>query len=210
VIHKATSVRHAVKAQSIGVDAVSIDGFECAGHPGEDDIPGLVLIPAAASRVTIPLVASGGFADGRGLVAALALGAEAINMGTRFLCTAESPVHDRIKQELVANDERSTELIFRTLRNSARVVRNSVSREVVEIERQGGTFDDVRHLVAGARGRRVYETGDPEAGIWWSGVAQGLIDDIPSVGDLVTRIVGQAEELISGRLARAARPTAAA
>jgi NAD(P)H-dependent flavin oxidoreductase YrpB (nitropropane dioxygenase family) len=210
VIHKATSVRHAVKAQSIGVDAVSIDGFECAGHPGEDDIPGLVLIPAAASRVTIPLVASGGFADGRGLVAALALGAEAINMGTRFLCTAESPVHDRIKQQLVANDERSTELIFRTLRNSARVVRNSVSREVVEIERQGGTFDDVRHLVAGARGRRVYETGDPEAGIWWSGVAQGLIDDIPSVGDLVTRIVGQAEELISGRLARAARPTAAA
>jgi NAD(P)H-dependent flavin oxidoreductase YrpB (nitropropane dioxygenase family) len=210
VIHKATSVRHAVKAQSIGVDAVSIDGFECAGHPGEDDIPGLVLIPAAASRVTIPLVASGGFADGRGLVAALALGAEAINMGTRFLCTAESPVHDRIKQQLVANDERSTELIFRTLRNSARVVRNSVSSEVVEIERRGGTFDDVRHLVAGARGRRVYETGDPEAGIWWAGVAQGLIDDIPSVGDLVTRIVGQAEELISGRLAHAARPTAAA
>jgi NADH:quinone reductase (non-electrogenic) len=200
VIHKATSVRHAVKAQSIGVDAVSIDGFECAGHPGEDDIPGLVLIPAAADRLTIPIIASGGFADARGLVAALALGADAINMGTRFLCTTEAPIHHRIKQQLVANDERSTELIFRTMRNTARVVRNAVSREVVEIERQGGTFEDVRHLVAGARGRRVYESGEPDLGIWWAGVAQGLIDDIPTVEQLITRIVAYAEQLISGRL----------
>jgi NAD(P)H-dependent flavin oxidoreductase YrpB (nitropropane dioxygenase family) len=200
VIHKATSVRHAVKAQSIGVDAVSIDGFECAGHPGEDDIPGLVLIPAAADRLPIPIIASGGFADARGLVAALALGADAINMGTRFLCTTEAPIHHRIKQQLVANDERSTELIFRTMRNTARVVRNAVSREVVEIERQGGTFEDVRHLVAGARGRRVYESGDPDLGIWWAGVAQGLIDDIPTVEQLITRIVAHAEQLISGRL----------
>jgi nitronate monooxygenase len=201
VIHKATSVRHAVKAQSIGVDAVSIDGFECAGHPGEEDVPGLVLIPAAADRLTIPVVASGGFADARGLVAALALGADAINMGTRFLCTAEAPIHHRIKQQLVANDERSTELIFRTMRNTARVVRNAVSSEVVAIERRGGTFDDVRHLVAGARGREVYESGDPDRGIWWAGVAQGLIDDIPTVEQLITRIVVRAQELISGRLA---------
>jgi nitronate monooxygenase len=201
VIHKATSVRHALKAQAIGVDAVSIDGFECAGHPGEEDIPGLVLIPAAAARVTIPLIASGGFADGRGLIAALALGADAINMGTRFLCTVEAPVHQRIKEQLVANDERSTQLIFRTMRNTARVVRNTVSAEVVEIEQRGGTFGDVRHLVAGARGRRVYETGDPDAGIWWSGVAQGLIDDVPRVDELVRRIVAEAEEVITGRLA---------
>jgi nitronate monooxygenase len=201
VIHKATSVRHAVKAQSIGVDAVSIDGFECAGHPGEEDVSGLVLIPAAADRLTIPVVASGGFADARGLVAALALGADAINMGTRFLCTAEAPIHHRIKQQLVANDERSTELIFRTMRNTARVVRNAVSSEVVAIERRGGTFDDVRHLVAGARGREVYESGDPDRGIWWAGVAQGLIDDIPTVEQLITRIVVRAQELISGRLA---------
>jgi nitronate monooxygenase len=201
VIHKATSVRHALKAQAIGVDAVSIDGFECAGHPGEDDIPGLVLIPAAAARVTLPLIASGGFADARGLVAALALGADAINMGTRFLCTVEAPVHRRVKEQLVANDERSTELIFRTMRNTARVVRNAVSAEVVAIEGRGGSFDDVRHLVAGSRGRGVYETGDPDAGIWWAGVAQGLIDDVPRVEDLVRRIVAEAEELIAGRLA---------
>jgi NAD(P)H-dependent flavin oxidoreductase YrpB (nitropropane dioxygenase family) len=202
VIHKATSVRHAVKAQSIGVDAVSIDGFECAGHPGEDDIPGLILIPAATRRIDIPVIASGGFADARGLVAALALGADAVNMGTRFLCTAESPVHERIKQQVVANDERATQLIFRTMRNTARVARNAVSAEVVEIEGRGGRFEDVRHLVAGARGRRVYETGDSEHGIWWAGLTQGLIEDIPTVGELVARMVAEAEALISGRLAQ--------
>jgi len=202
VLHKVTAVRHALKAQRIGVDAVSIDGFECAGHPGEDDIPGLVLIPAAADRLTIPMIASGGFADARGLVAALALGADGINMGTRFLCTEEAPIHRRIKEQIVAASERDTELIFRTLHNTARVARNAVSEEVVGIERAGGaTFEDIRHLVAGARGRKVFEEGDPDFGIWTSGMCQGLIDDIPTVDELVGRIVAEAEELITGRLA---------
>lgn len=200
VIHKATSVRHALKAESLGVDAVSVDGFECAGHPGEDDVPGLVLLPAAASRLTVPIVASGGIADARGLVAALALGADAVNMGTRFMCTAESPIHDRIKAQIVANDERSTVLLFRSLRNTARVARNAVAEEVVQILADGGTFDDVRDRVAGARGARVYETGDPEAGIWWAGQVQGLIDDIPAVAELLDRIIAEAETLIARRL----------
>jgi nitronate monooxygenase len=203
VLHKVTAVRHAVKAQRIGVDAVSIDGFECAGHPGEDDIPGLVLIPAAADQVTIPMIASGGFADARGLVAALALGADGINMGTRFLCTDEAPIHRAVKEQIVAASERDTELIFRTLRNTARVARNAVSKDVVEIERAGGaSFEDIRHLVAGARGRKVFEDGDPDFGIWTSGMCQGLIHDITTVGEIVARIVREAEELISGRLAR--------
>src|ERR1700761_3161728 len=159
VIHKCTAVRHAVSAQRMGVDAISIDGFECAGHPGEDDIPGLVLIPAAANRVKVPLIASGGFADARGLVAALALGADGVNMGTRFMATQESPVHERIKQQMVANDERATQLIFRTLHNTARVAKNAVSGQVVALEQKGATFDDVRDLVAGARGRKVFEDG---------------------------------------------------
>ncbi|MFD4636494.1 NAD(P)H-dependent flavin oxidoreductase [Lentzea sp. NPDC058436] len=200
VLHKCTSVRHAVKAQEIGVDGVSIDGFECAGHPGEDDIPGLVLIPAAVRRLTIPVIASGGFADGRGLVAALALGAEGINMGTRFLCTREAPVHQRVKDQIVANSELDTELIFRPLRNTARVAGNAVSRKVVEILGDGGEFPDVRDLVAGARGRKVFEDGDLQAGIWSAGLAQGLIDDVPTVRELVDRIVREAEELITGRL----------
>jgi nitronate monooxygenase len=200
VIHKATSVRHALKAQSIGVDAVSIDGFECAGHPGEDDVPGLVLIAAAASALEVPLIASGGIADGRGLVAALALGADGVNMGTRFMCTVESPIHQRIKEQIVANDERSTNVIFRPFHNTARVAKNSISDEVLRIQAEGGEFADVRALVSGARGAQVYETGDPEHGLWWAGQAQGLIDDIPSVGDLVERIVGEAEEIISARL----------
>ncbi|MET9971252.1 nitronate monooxygenase, partial [Streptomyces sp. NPDC006356] len=166
VLHKCTSVRHAVKAEKIGVDAVSIDGFECAGHPGEDDIPGLVLIPAATRQLTVPVIASGGFADARGLVAALALGAEGINMGTRFLCTIESPVHQRVKERIVANSELDTELIFRPLRNTARVASNTVSRKVVGVLDDGGAFPDVRDLVAGARGRKVFVDGDLEAGIW--------------------------------------------
>ena len=189
-----------MKAQEIGVDGVSIDGFECAGHPGEDDIPGLVLIPAAVRRLSIPVIASGGFADGRGLVAALALGAEGINMGTRFLSTQEAPVHQRVKDQIVANTELDTELIFRPLRNTARVAGNAVSRKVVEILDDGGEFPDVRDLVAGARGRRVFEEGDLKAGIWSAGLAQGLIDDIPTVRELVERIVREAEELITGRL----------
>lgn len=201
VIHKATSVRHAIKAQSLGVDAVSIDGFECAGHPGEDDVPGLILIPAAADKVTIPLIASGGIGDARGLVAALALGADAVNMGTRFLCTAESPIHEAVKRRIVANDERSTDLIFRTLRNTARVARNSVSQEVLEVEKRGGGFDEIRDLVAGSRGRLVYEEGDPELGIWSAGQVQGLIRDVPTCEELVSRMVAEASELIDGRLA---------
>jgi len=203
VIHKATSVRHAIKAQTLGVDAVSIDGFECAGHPGEDDVPGLILIPAAVDKLMIPVIASGGFADGRGLVGALALGAEAVNMGTRFLCTVESPIHDRIKQQIVENDERATDLIFRTYRNTARVACNGVSRQVVEIEARGGAFEEVRDLVAGVRGRRVFDEGDPELGIWTAGQVQGLIHDVPTVSSLVERIVAEAEALISERLAPA-------
>jgi nitronate monooxygenase len=205
VLHKCTSVRHALKAERIGVDAVSIDGFECAGHPGEDDIPGLILIPAAARRLSVPVLASGGFTDGRGLVAALALGAEGVAMGTRFLCTVEAPVHQRVKEQIVANGELDTELIFRPLRNTARVASNTVSRKVVELLDDGAAFPDVRDLVAGARGRKVFEDGDLEAGIWSAGLAQGLIDDIPTVRRLVQRIVAEAEDLITGRLAQARR-----
>ncbi|MBV6756229.1 NAD(P)H-dependent flavin oxidoreductase [Rhodococcus opacus] len=198
VIHKCTSVRHALKAQRIGVDAVSIDGFECAGHPGEDDVPGLVLIPAAADALTIPFIASGGFADGRGLAAALSLGAAGINMGTRFMCTVESPIHEKIKEQIVGASELDTQLIFRQLRNTMRASKNSVSEEVVEILGKGGRFKDVQDLVAGTRGRKVYENGDSEAGIWTVGMVQGLINDIPSAGELVTRIAAEAEAKIRG------------
>ena len=209
VLHKCTSVRHAVKAQALGVDGISIDGFECAGHPGEDDVPGLVLIAAAAERISIPMIASGGFADARGLVAALALGADGINMGTRFMCTEESPIHRNIKEAIVAASEVDTELIFRSLRNTARVARNSISQEVVEILSSGGKFEDVRHLVAGARGRAVFDSGDQEAGIWTAGTVQGLIHDIPTVGELVERIVTEAEALIAGRLTGLLDPVSA-
>lgn len=209
VLHKCTSVRHAVKAQVLGVDGISIDGFECAGHPGEDDVPGLVLIAAAAERISIPMIASGGFADGRGLVAALALGADGINMGTRFMCTEESPIHRNIKEAIVAASEVDTELIFRSLRNTARVARNSISQEVVEILSSGGKFEDVRHLVAGARGRAVFDSGDQEAGIWTAGTVQGLIHDIPTVGELVERIVAESEALIAGRLTGLLDPVSA-
>ena len=209
VLHKCTSVRHAVKAQVLGVDGISIDGVECAGHPGEDDVPGLVLIAAAAERISIPMIASGGFADGRGLVAALALGADGINMGTRFMCTEESPIHRNIKEAIVAASEVDTELIFRSLRNTARVARNSISQEVVEILSSGGKFEDVRHLVAGARGRAVFDSGDQEAGIWTAGTVQGLIHDIPTVGELVERIVTEAEALIAGRLTGLLDPVSA-
>jgi nitronate monooxygenase len=201
VLHKCTSVRHAVKAQSLGVDGISIDGFECAGHPGEDDIPGLVLIPAAAAQIEIPMIASGGFADGRGLVAALALGADGINMGSRFMCTVESSIHRNVKEAIVAGNELDTELIFRPLRNTGRVASNIVSREVVQILDDGGTFDDIAHLVSGKRGVKVYETGDLDAGIWWVSTAMGLINDIPTVEELVARIVEEAENLTIGRLA---------
>ncbi len=200
IIHKCTSVRHALSAERKGIDAISIDGFECAGHPGEDDIPGLILIPAAADKVKIPMLASGGFGDGRGLAAALALGAEGINMGTRFCATKEAPIHDGIKQAIVDNDERATELMFRSYRNTARVAKNSVAAEAVRIEREGNPFEAIAHLVKGARGREGLLNGDPEHGIWSAGLVQGLIHDVPSVKDLVDRIVADAEKIISGRM----------
>lgn len=200
VIHKCTAVRHAVSAQKMGVDAISIDGFECAGHPGEDDIPGLILIPAAADRIRIPMIASGGFGDGRGLVAALALGADGINMGTRFCATQEAPIHDAFKQAMVANDERATDLIFRSMRNTARVAKNAVSQQVIEMERAGASFDEVRDLVKGTRGREGLETGDTDFGIWSAGMVQGLIHDVPSVQALIERIMSDAEAIIDERL----------
>jgi NAD(P)H-dependent flavin oxidoreductase YrpB (nitropropane dioxygenase family) len=202
VLHKCVAVRHALSAERMGVDAVSIDGFECAGHPGEDDIPGLILIPAAADKLGIPVIASGGFADGRGLVAALALGAEGISMGTRFCATREAPIHDAFKQRIVANDERETDLIFRTYRNTARVGRNTISRQVVEREREGLPFGDVAELVSGARGRAALLSGDTEDSIWWAGMVQGLIHDIPTVAELIERIVGDAREIVEQRLNR--------
>lgn len=202
VIHKCTAVRHALSAERMGVDAISIDGFECAGHPGEDDIPGLILIPAAADKVKIPMIASGGFGDARGLVAALALGADGVNMGTRFCATKEAPIHENFKQAMVANDERATDLIFRTLHNTARVARNAISQQVVAIERAGGAkFEDVADLVKGARGREGLESGDVDHGVWTAGMVQGLIHDVPTVQELVDRIVAEAETLIRGRLA---------
>ncbi len=201
VVHKCTAVRHALSAERMGADAISIDGFECAGHPGEDDIPGLILIPAAANKVTIPMIASGGFGDGRGLVAALALGAEGINMGTRFCATKEAPIHDKIKQLLVDHDERDTNLIFRSLRNTGRVAKTGRSSEVVEIlKNPEATFQDVSHLVKGADGRVALETGDTEAGLVWAGQVQGLINDIPTCDELIKRIVKEATEIIESRL----------
>lgn len=202
VIHKCTSVRHALSAERLGVDVISIDGFECAGHPGEDDIPGLILIPAAAEQIRVPMLASGGFGDGRGLVAALALGAEGISMGTRFCATSEAPIHPAIKQFIVDQDERGTQIIFRRFRNTARVARNAISEEVVEISaRPDATFDDIRALVAGARGRKALETGEVDAGLLWAGQVQGLIHDVPSCAELIGRIVAEAQAIIAGRLA---------
>jgi nitronate monooxygenase len=202
VVHKCTSVRHALSAEKMGVDVVSIDGFECAGHPGEDDVPGLVLIPAAADKISIPMLASGGFGDGRGLAAALALGADGINMGTRFCATVEAPIHEAVKQFLVQNDERATNLIFRRFRNTGRVAKNSVSDKVVEISSvPEAAFDDVRPLVSGAKGRVALETGDLDAGLIWAGQVQGLIHDVPTCQRLIERIVADAKVTIRGRLA---------
>ncbi|PKB13384.1 2-nitropropane dioxygenase precursor [Novosphingobium kunmingense] len=200
ILHKCTAVRHALSAEKAGVDVISIDGFECAGHPGEDDIPGLILIPAAADKVKIPLLASGGFGDGRGLAAALALGADGINMGTRFTATVEAPIAQAFKDLMVANDERSTDLIFRTYRNTARVAKNEISQQVVAAEREGKPFEEVAYLVKGVRGREGLQTGDTNHGIWSAGMIQGLIHDIPTCHDLVTRIVADAEAIIRQRL----------
>jgi nitronate monooxygenase len=203
VIHKAVAVRHALKGQKLGVDAISIDGFECAGHPGEDDIGGLVLIPAAAAVLNIPIIASGGIADGRGLVGALALGADAVNMGTRFMATTEAPIHENVKKQIVANDERSTKIVFRKFHNSARVARNSIADQIAEIEAQDGSaFENVAELAAGARGRaEVLGNGDMEGGMWWASQAQGLINEVASCAEVVAKIMADAEEIIGTRLA---------
>ena len=200
VIHKCTSVRHALSAERAGVDVISIDGFECAGHPGEDDIPGLILIPAAADKLKIPIIASGGIGDGRGLVAALALGADGVNMGTRFCATKESPLHQNFKDQMVLNDERSTNLVFRTMHNTARVAKNSVSDEVVKLEKEGAKFRDVRHLVAGDRGRAALVSGDVEGGMWWASMAQVHVKDIPTAQELIERIIGEARDIVRKRL----------
>lgn len=192
VIHKCTSVRHSLKAEAVGCDAVSVDGFECAGHPGEDDVTNLILLPAAATRLKIPMVASGGIGTGAQMAAAFALGAEGINMGTRFVATQEAPVHDSVKQAMVEADERQTALIFRSLKNTARVFRNRIADDVLAIEARPGTTDfaELQPLVAGARGReRVLEEGDIEGGIWTAGMVIGLIHDIPTCAELVERLV---------------------
>ena len=202
VIHKCTSVRHSLKAQSIGCDAVSVDGFECGGHPGEDDVPNFILLPRAAEELEIPFVASGGMADGRSLVAALALGAEGMNMGTRFIATKEAPVHEKVKQALVAASELDTRLVMRPLRNTERVLTNTAVERLLEKERALGaniTFEDIIDEVAGVYPRIMLE-GDMEAGAWSCGMVAGLIHDIPTCKELIDRIMAEAETIIRQRL----------
>ncbi len=211
ILHKCTAVRHALSAERKGVDVISIDGFECAGHPGEDDIPGLILIPVAADRVKIPLLASGGFGDGRGLLAALSLGADGINMGTRFCATAEAPIHPNVKQKYIENDERGSHLIFRSFKNTARVGKSDVSDEVVRrLAQPDAKFEDVRELVAGAAGKLLLETGDLSKGVFWAGMVQGLIHDIPTCQQLIDRIIAEAEAILDQRIANMRVPDAAA
>jgi NADH:quinone reductase (non-electrogenic) len=195
-IHKCTSVRHALSAERHGIDIVSIDGFECAGHPGEDDVPGLILFPAAVRALKVPIVASGGIGDGRGMAAAFALGAQGINMGTRFMCTKEAPIHDNIKQALVKGSERDTSLIFRTLKNTARVYRNQIADSVRELEyRPGGCqFEEIRPLVIGTRGRAALQSGEVDGGVISAGQSIGLIDDVPTCADLIERIVAECRQ----------------
>jgi nitronate monooxygenase len=196
IVHKCTSVRHALSAEKHGVDVISIDGFECAGHPGEDDVPNLILIPAAVRACKIPVLASGGIADGYQMAACLALGAQGINMGTRFMCTKEAPIHDNIKRALAGADERSTNLIFRTMRNTSRVFKNKISDEVVALEKKGAAFEDVKHLVAGVKGRHAMTNGDIDGGIVSAGMVIGLIKDVPSCKELVERIVRECKEAL--------------
>jgi len=202
VIHKCTSVRHALKAEQIGCDAVSVDGFECGGHPGEDDIPNMILLPRAAEELTVPFVASGGMADARSLVAALSLGADGINMGTRFVATREAPVHENVKQAIVAASELDTRLVMRPLRNTERVLNNAGVERLLKIEREQGDkmqIADIHEQVAGVY-PKVMVNGDMDAGAWSCGMVAGLINDIPTVRELIDRIMTDAERLISGRL----------
>jgi NADH:quinone reductase (non-electrogenic) len=203
VIHKCTSVRHSLKAEKIGCDAVSVDGFECGGHPGEDDVPNMILLPRAAEELKIPFVASGGMADARSLVAVLALGADGMNMGTRFIATQEAPVHENVKRALVEADELSTRLIMRSLRNTERVLTNKAVEEILLLEREkGGELGimDIRHLVAGAENRKVLQEGMLDNAAWSCGMVAGLIHDVPTVRELIDRIMAEAEALIRGRL----------
>ncbi len=206
VIHKCTSVRHSLKAQSIGCDAVSVDGFECGGHPGEDDVPNFILLPRAADELRIPFVASGGMADGRSLVAALALGAEGMNMGTRFIATKEAPVHDNVKQAIVAATELDTRLVMRSLRNTERVLNNAATQRLLEKEKTLGAalkFEDIIEQVAGVY-PRIMTDGAMDAGVWSCGMVAGLIHDVPTVKELVDRIMAEAHSIIEQRLARIA------
>jgi nitronate monooxygenase len=203
VIHKCTSVRHSLKAESIGCDAVSVDGFECGGHPGEDDVPNFILLPRAAEELKIPFVASGGMADGRSLVAALSLGADGINMGTRFIATKEAPVHEHVKQALLAASELDTRLVMRPLRNTERVLKNAAVDRLLEKERELRTklkFEDILGEVAGVY-PRIMKEGEMDAGAWSCGMVAGLIRDIPSVKELVDRTMSEAEGIIGRRLA---------
>ena len=203
VIHKCTSIRHSLKAEKIGCDAVSVDGFECGGHPGEDDIPNMVLLPRAAEELSIPFVASGGIGNAQQLVAALALGADGINMGTRFIATKEAPVHQNVKDALIAASELDTRLVMRPLRNTERVLSNPAVEKIIEIEKEKGAglaIEDVIELVAGVY-PKVMRDGEVDAGAWSCGMVAGLIHDIPTCKELVERIVGEAEDIITGRLA---------
>ena len=201
VIHKCTSIRHALKAQKLGCDAVSIDGFECAGHPGEDDVTSLILIPLAKDALDIPIVASGGFGDGRGLVAALALGADGMNMGTRFVATKECPIHENVKQALVNANERDTRLLMRTLRNTARFLVNDNALKVLEIESGGNAgIDDIKQFMSGLEGKKMIEHGDMNQGVFSAGQIVGLIREIPTVQELFDTILEEAREIMSERL----------
>ncbi len=202
VIHKCTSIRHAKKAESIGCDIISVDGFECAGHTGEDDVPNMVLLPIAAEQLKVPFIASGGIGSGRQLAAALALGADGINMGTRFLATKECWVHDNVKRALVEGNELSTQLIFRRLRNTSRLYKNSVAKQLAVLDADPTkTFEDMKQLAAGAKAPAVYQDGDIEAGTWSASAVMGLIHDAPSCAELIERIVNDAENIIRMRLA---------
>jgi nitronate monooxygenase len=204
VVHKCTSARHATKAEKIGCDVVSIDGFEAAGHPGEDDVTSLILIPLTRDAISIPVIASGGFADGRGLVGALGLGADGMNMGTRFVATKEAPVHDNVKQALVDHGERDTRLVMRTLRNTERVLHNKTVDKVLEIESKGDTkIEDIVPYVSGLVGKEMLEDGDVEKGVLSAGQCMGFIRDIPTCRELLDRIMAEAEEIINEKFAQA-------
>ncbi|GAI96744.1 unnamed protein product, partial [marine sediment metagenome] len=202
VIHKCTAVRFAQTAERIGCDAVSIDGFECAGHPGEEDITSLILIPLTVDAVSIPIIASGGFGDARGFVAALSLGAEGVNMGTRFLATQETPVHSRVKEWLIRASERDTMLIMRSVRNTERVLRNPIAEKVTEMEKESATLEELAPLLSGERGRELLETGELDRGLQTAGQVVGLIRDIPTVKELIDSIISQAREIIEERLSK--------